>query len=284
MKKVVLFFTFLWLGTSGAFAQSNKYDLNGDGDVNITDVMNMVNYILGKDNGNVGGDVNVTDVIEMVNYILGQDNGNGSGSGSNSPAEAIDLGLPSGTKWASCNVGATKPEEYGGYYALGETWEKSVYNDVTYKYVEGDVDLDGDGFYDIHDSETGFDYSKFFQELGDISGTEYDVAHVKWGGNWCMPNDHDILELQRNCKISRITLNGVSGSIFTSKINGNSVFFPDTGYRRGGDLYKAGVFGLYWSSTLGSDTCYYNGLVTLRGWTYGNYRCNGLSVRPIVRN
>ena len=92
MKKVAFFFTFLLLGTSGAFAQSSKYDVNDDGDVNITDVIELVGIILGKNH------------------------------------EAVDLGLPSGTKWASCNVGATKPEEYGGYYAWGETEPKENYS------------------------------------------------------------------------------------------------------------------------------------------------------------
>ena len=93
MKKFVLFFAFLWLGFIGSSAQSNKYDLNEDGDVNVTDVILLVNYILGQnnDNGNEGN-------------VIG---------------EAIDLGLPNGTKWTNMNVGATSPEEYGGYYAWG---------------------------------------------------------------------------------------------------------------------------------------------------------------------
>lgn len=79
----------------------------------------------------------------------------------------IDLGLPSGTKWACCNVGATKPEEYGGYYTWGETEEKSVYDWSTCKYW---TDSNGDGYAD--------DYE--FTNLGsDIAGTGYDVAHVK---------------------------------------------------------------------------------------------------------
>lgn len=89
------------MGLVSANAQSNKYDLNEDGNVNITDVIELVNYILGLNNGNPGG-----------------------GNEINATAEAIDLGLPSGTKWASCNVDAAKPEKYGGYYAWGETSEK----------------------------------------------------------------------------------------------------------------------------------------------------------------
>ena len=172
MKKVALFFAFLLLGTSGAFAQSSKYDLNGDGNVNITDVIELVGIILGKNH------------------------------------EAVDLGLPSGTKWAACNVGATKPEEYGGYYAWGETEEKEFYDKSTYKFYQDDE----------------------YVNIGeDISGTEYDVAHVKWGGNWYMPTWEEFRELINNCKIEWTTFNGVNGEKFTSKINGNSIFLPAAG-------------------------------------------------------
>ena len=104
MKKIAFMLISLYMGLMGANAQSNKYDLNEDGDVNITDVIELVNYILGLNNGNPSGGGNESNAPEGV--------------------EAIDLGLPSGTKWASCNVGATKPYEYGGYYAWGETSEK----------------------------------------------------------------------------------------------------------------------------------------------------------------
>ena len=120
----------LWLGVMGASAQSNKYDLNHDGDINITDVIELVNYILDKDNGNDGGNEN-----DSIGIVIG---------------EAIDLGLPSGVKWASCNIGATKPEEYGGYYAWGETEEKEYYSDSTYVYYQNGA----------------------FVYIGDISGTD----------------------------------------------------------------------------------------------------------------
>jgi hypothetical protein len=138
--------------------------------------------------------------------------------------EAINLGLPSGTKWASCNVGATKPEEYGGYYAWGETEEKEDYREATYKY--------------------------YHLSLGsDISGTEYDVAHVKWRGNWRMPTKVECEELLAYCIIKWTTLNGVNGSMFISKINGNSIFLPAAGHRWQESLSNARLGGLYWSST-----------------------------------
>ncbi|MBQ2195316.1 MAG: hypothetical protein II407_00065, partial [Prevotella sp.] len=158
MKRVVLFFAFLWLGIIGVSAQVDRCDVNGDGEVDIADVTYVINHILGK--------------------------------GEASTPEAVDLGLPSGTKWASFNVGATKPEEYGGYYAWGETEEKERYDWDTYIHCDG--------------------ASNTCHDLGsDISGTQYDIAHVKWGGNWCMPTYEDFEELNDNCTSEWTTLNGV---------------------------------------------------------------------------
>ena len=137
---------------------------------------------------------------------------------------AIDLGLPSGTKWACCNVGATTPEGYGGYYAWGEKKMKSVYNEVTYKYCSG-TDTNGDGWY--YDEDGWLDEIVNYKELGSISGTKYDVAHKKWGGKWQLPSPEQIVELLNNCTSTWITTNGVSGRIFTSS-NGNSIFLPAT--------------------------------------------------------
>ena len=237
MKRVLLFFATLWLGIMGASAQSYHYDVNNDGEVNINDVVALVNKILGKLNP---GEVAV--------------------------GEAIDLGLPSGTKWASCNVGATKPEEYGGYYAWGETEEKEVYDESTYKYYQN---------------------GEYVNLGSDISGTNYDVAHVKWGGNWCMPTVDDIKELLDNCTSEWTTLNGVNGTKFTSKINGNSIFLPAAGYRWYGGLSYAGEYSLYWSSTQSPDYSYGAVLGFDSGGAYwGGYyfRFSGQSVRPVVRN
>lgn len=146
-----------------------------------------------------------------------------------SDPRAIDLGLPSGTKWASCNVGATKPEEFGGYFAWGETEEKTIYKWRTY----------------IH--WLGFeDDCKYLGS--DIAGTEYDVAHVKWGGNWRMPTLKQFMELLKHCNHEWIVKNGVYGRKFTSKINGNSIFLPAAGFRGDSDLKNAFSDGYYWSS------------------------------------
>ena len=181
---------------------------------------------------------------------------------SNHP-HAIDLGLPSGTKWACCNIGASSPEGYGGYYAWGETEEKSVYNADTYKY---------------YNENTGF------VNIGsDIAGTSYDVAHVKWGGSWRMPTTGQQQELLNKCSSEWTSENGVSGRRFTGP-NGASVFLPAAGFRWYGDLYYVGRNGPYWSSSLypSSDDCAYDLYFDsgLPGWSYGN-RPIGHSVRAV---
>ena len=149
----------------------------------------------------------------------------------------IDLGLPSGTLWACCNVGADKPEAYGGYYAWGETEEKDKYNEVTYQYCTGD-----------NPNDYGWYENSQYQNIGiDIAGTEYDVAHVKWGGSWVMPSADEFKELFNNCTCTMTTINDVYGQEFTSKNNGVSIFLPATSlyYPFGDGMDSASrIFGL----------------------------------------
>lgn len=202
---------------------------------------------------------------------------------------AIDLGLPSGTKWACCNVGANVPEGYGGYYAWGETEEKEFYNDVTYLYGSG-VDSGGDGWYDDY-HENGL-YGEW-QDIGsDIAGTSYDVAHVTWGGSWCMPSLDQMKELLDNCSSSWASFNGVQGRLFKGK-NGCSMFLPAAGYRWDGGYFNDGNYGYhgyYWSSkqTYGFDHYYAYHLFIFCGDAYwnGQYSYNrvyGSSVRPVCK-
>ena len=140
---------------------------------------------------------------------------------------AIDLGLPSGTKWACCNVGASKPEDYGGYYAWGETSEKSVYNWDTYAYG------------------SSWDNCQYIGS--DITGTSYDVACVHMGAPWRMPSHEQQVELVDNCTRQWTQQNGVNGILVTGP-SGGQVFLPAAGYRWYDYLYYAGSFGYYWSS------------------------------------
>lgn len=187
---------------------------------------------------------------------------------------AIDLGLS--VKWACCNVGASRPEEYGGYYAWGETEQKSVYNEVTYKYSSG-IDTDDNGWYEKDCS---------YQHIGiDISGTQYDVAHIKWGGSWRMPTIAEFNELVNNCTSEWTTLNGVQGRRFTSKINGNSIFLPASGFRENTGFDAVGSGGYYLSSSILSGTDAKN----LGFYLDSEYVCTGdihrdlgQSVRPVT--
>lgn len=179
------------------------------------------------------------------------------------PAEAIDLGLPSGTLWASCNVGASKPEEFGGYYAWGETEEKNEYSAKTYKYCNGTEET-------CHD-------------LGEsICGTKYDVAYVKWGGNWQMPSRDQFEELKKNCTSQITTLNSVKGIKFTGS-NGNSIFLPAAGERYENNIEGQNDYGDYFSGTQYSNKAHaYGFYFGYDGWGYEK-RWNGHSVRPVYK-
>ena len=186
---------------------------------------------------------------------------------------AIDLGLPSGTKWCCCNVGASTPEGYGGYYAWGETSEKSVYNHVTYKYYNGQ-DTNGDGWIDKNFSDVNIG--------SDIAVTGYDVAHVRMGAPWRMPSTAQQQELTDNCSRQWTQQNGVNGILVTGQ-NGGQIFLPAAGYRCDGGLYFAGN-GYYWSSSLSpnSGSSAYGQLFVSGDWHW--YYCDrscGLSVRAV---
>ncbi len=185
----------------------------------------------------------------------------------------IDLGLPSGTKWACCNVDTDHPENqtptnYGGYYAWGETETKTTYDWSTYAHCDGS-------------EETCHDFGN------DIAGTEYDVAHVKWGGSWVMPSRELAVELINNCTYEWTTVNGVKGKKFTSKKNGVSIFLPAAGYRYDSGLSNADSNGNYWSSShypSNASCAYYLSFHSGGTYTFYNGRDYGRSVRPVVRN
>ena len=190
-------------------------DMDGDGEVNISDVTAIVNKILGK--------------TPVPVPVLSCPDGH--------HPHMIDLGLPSGTLWACCNVGASSPEDYGGYYAWGETKTKDVYSWDTYQY----------GYY--HDD---FDFSHLVDIGSDIAGTQYDAATANWGTPWRMPTIEDIEELLNNTTSTWTTKNGVNGREFKGA-NGGIVFLPAVGDRWDSDVYGQGVWSEYWSGTLYPD-------------------------------
>ncbi|MBO7112419.1 MAG: Ig-like domain-containing protein [Bacteroidaceae bacterium] len=199
-------------------------------------------------------------------------------TGMNNGHEWVDLGLS--VKWATCNVGASKPEGYGDYYAWGETSIKSSYTFENYRFYDDD---DGNAMLSKYNTRSvrGPIDNKTTLDLKD------DVARQKWGSSWRMPTIKDFQELIDNCVWTWTTQNGVKGYKVTSKKSGytdRSIFLPAAGCRIDTDLGYVGTFGYYWSSSLKTDnpdSAYYidfsSGGV---GW-YEDLRYPGRSVRPV---
>lgn len=205
--------------------------------------------------------------LDCASIGTGDDTG-GSTSNMVNGHEYVDLGLPSGLKWATCNVGASKPEDYGSYYAWGETEEKSTYNWSTY--------LDSP-------NRDGNSFTKYATNKKTTLDPDDDVAHVKWGGAWRMPTNVEQYELRGKCTWTWTTQGNVKGYKVTGP-NGNSIFLPAAGYRSYGVLYGAGSDGYYWSSSLdlndssGAFCLFFNsGSVN---WSSRNRGC-GFSVRAV---
>ena len=186
---------------------------------------------------------------------------------------AIDLGLTSGVKWASFNLGASAPDEYGDYYAWGETETKSNYSGSTYKFGTNSGPFskyNTNSSYGTVDNKTVLDL-------------EDDVAHIKLGGSWRMPTDAEWTELRTECTWTWTTENGVYGRRVTGP-NGNSIFLPAAGVRNDTNLYNTGSYGYYWSSSLYTDDPYCAWSVIFGSddcWRLYNYRYYGFSVRPV---
>ncbi|MBR6494201.1 MAG: hypothetical protein IKT22_02880, partial [Prevotella sp.] len=190
--------------------------------------------------------------------------------------EYVDLGLPSGLLWATCNVGATKPEEYGLYFAWGETTGYT-----------GDTS-DGRSFdwenykFGTSDALTKYTGSDGLTELE----AKDDAATAKWGEGWRMPTKDEIKELLDNTTNEWTELNGVNGRKFTAKNgSGNSIFLPASGLRVGGSLQQVDSYGFCWSSSLGKGSpanAYYLLLDSERANDFGSGRYYGHCVRPVI--
>ncbi|MCQ2191849.1 MAG: InlB B-repeat-containing protein [Paludibacteraceae bacterium] len=168
-------------------------------------------------------------------------------SGQIAEHDYVDLGLPSGTLWATYNVGATTPEEYGDYFAWGETKPKEDYSWSTYKWCENKkvdaIHIPQDFTKYVVSSEYGIVDNKMVLEAED------DAATANWGADWRMPTFDEINELTENCEYSWIEVNGIKGAKFTAS-NGNFVFFPAAGNRYGSEIECSGQKGYYRSSSL----------------------------------
>ena len=193
-------------------------------------------------------------------------------SGTQDGHDYVDLGLTSGTRWATANVGASKPQDYGNYYAWGETTTKEIYSWSTYKYDDYNklTKYCSDSYY----GKDGFTDTKTTLDLSD------DAAYVNWGGKWRMPTDEQQTELRNECywvwtesyngsnvkgyivykaktssdKGQQISKNGTPSSSYS--LSDAHIFLPAAGYRDFGGLHYAGSYGKYWASSLYADYPY----------------------------
>ena len=165
----------------------------------------------------------------------------------------VDLGLS--VKWATCNVGASSPSDYGDYFAWGEAETKSEYT------IENSATYGKDNF------------------------TFHDAAAENWGGSWRMPTKAECEELINNCTCTWTIIDGHKGCKLTSEKNGNSIFLPAAGYRNDTQLYRADEWGIYWSSSPGesnSSDAYNLGFDGGYHTVVWSCRYNGLSIRPVT--
>lgn len=176
--------------------------------------------------------------------------------------ECVDLGLS--VKWATRNVGAASPEDYGNYYQWGATSTPTEGN-----YSEGNCETYG-------------------KNISDIGGTSRDVARAKWGGSWRMPTKNECEELVNNCTWTWTTFRGMQGYRVTSNRNGNSIFLPAAGSRCDTSLALAGTYGRYWCATPSvdeySDTAFYLDFADFYQRVAAYYvRSTGFPIRPVTK-
>ena len=230
----------------GYFTDKNTYllgDVNGDREVNIADVNAVIDIILGGSGNTVAadvngdGEINIADINAVIDIILGRN------AEPEPEHDWVDLGLPSGTLWATCNVGANSPEEFGHHFAWGETEPKDVYDWSTYKWCNGSYTT-----ITKYCTNSEYGYNGFVDNKTELD-LEDDAAYVNWGPSWCMPTVGQQQELYQNCSSVWTTKNGVNGRLFTGP-NGNTLFLPAAGGRWDGSLYYVGSYGYYWSRTL----------------------------------
>lgn len=247
----------------------------------IAGVTDAINDLVAEVNsGNTSAAAALAQIIQKIEDLKGSIGGGGT---TPSPVEYVDLGLPSGLKWAKCNLGAPKPSEPGDHYAWGETDPKAEYTWATYKWMQaGQSEAKYITKYTIADGETGgiwYDSSGAF--IGDNKTALVaadDAATAKLGSPWRMPTIDEFQELIDKCTWTWTTQDGVNGYQVDGP-NGNAIFLP-AGYLVIGS-YRAGY---YWSSSLStteSDCAYSLDLNSDRYFIARTYRYFGCTVRPV---
>ncbi len=282
MKKFSSLLVLLLLALASFSAQAQeplRGDVNHDGAVNISDVTSLIDNMLnGVSEGDVDqdGTINISDVTCLLDYLL-------SGSWPDDPVTPpdphgwVDLGLPSGTLWATHNIGAISPEDFGAYFAWGETAPKSYYDWSNYRWCNGGSWARITKYcYNKDWGDNGFTDNIMELELED------DAAYVNWGASWRMPSLEQIGELRNKCTQQFTHYNGVYGLLLTGP-NGNTLFFPAAGYRSASSLYNAGTIGYYWTRRIYGGGCADANILKFESFLdgYHSLRCDGLPVRPV---
>ncbi len=252
-------------------------DVNSDGFVNIADVTSVIDYLLGDDTAltnadnadvNSDGTINIADVTELIDFLL---NGYWPWEDPGDEHEWVDLGLPSGTLWATCNIGADSPEEYGEYFAWGETEPKEYYDWSTYKWCNGSKNTltkyCTNSNYGTVDNKTELE-------------PEDDAAYVNWGPSWRMPTLEQYKELLSKCYCI-----WSSNGFHVMGPNGNTLFLPNAGNRLNESINGVESCGRYWSRTLDNgsrtDRAYYLAFTSNAKLTTVISRDYGHSVRAV---
>lgn len=247
--------------------------------VEVVTSSNIQAKVIPSDNNGLSGTINVMPqsiIDEYSKIIVIIDNGEKvftqsftTDNGGLMYHEWVDLGLPSGVKWATCNVGASSPEEYGDYFAWGEIVPKSEYNWSTYKWCNGtDATI------------TKYNTSVWDGTVDNKKRLEFadDAARANWGGSWRMPTHAEWMELNENCEWEWTSRNGIDGRLVTGP-NGNSLFLPAAGSWHDTEIYPPMPFGSYWSSSL------YKNSLSFDSEGYHVFlvqaRSSGLTVRPV---
>lgn len=220
-------------------------------------------------------------VILSLLFVQCETKPEGGKNGVHEGHEYVDLGLPSGLKWATCNIGAEYPEQSGYYLAWGEVEEKDYYYWDSYKYCNGT-----DSAFTKYCSDSQFGANGFVDNKLQLD-PEDDAAHVYWGGNWRIPTAKEAKELYDCCKWTWTTQNGMPGYNVMG-INGNSIFMPASGSIGWYDFYDLKEEGVYWTSDLVLEKYYYhqayfikfrsNSVEPNESWSH---RCWGFSVRAV---